>query len=100
MHLHTIDPAGKKTSVGEHWTGGDLSVGWHVIGLDWRAGSLRWLIDGIEAWRVAGPQVPSEPMYLVANLAVGGDWPGRPNAETRFPATFELDYLKVWKAYS
>ena len=95
MHLHTISD-GKKVSIGEHWAGADLSTSWHTFALDWRPGSLRWLIDGVEAWHVTGPQVPSEPMYLVANLAVGGDWPGPPNAQTPFPAAFEIDSIRVW----
>ncbi len=97
MHLHTIGQAGKRRSVGEHWVGDDLSVGWHVFALDWQPGVLRWLIDGSEAWRVTGDQVPSEPMYLVANLAVGGDWPGPPTAQTPAKAAFDFDYIKIWK---
>ena len=95
MHLHTSS-GGKEVSIGEHWAGADLSTSWHTFALDWRAGSLRWLIDGVTAWQVTGPQVPSEPMYLVVNLAVGGDWPGPPNAQTPFPATFEIDFIRVW----
>ena len=98
MHLHTSGPGGKPQSIGEHWTGDDLAVGWHLLALDWRPGLLRWVIDGKEAWRVSGDRVPSEPMYLVANLAVGGDWVGPPTADTPFPAVFEFDYVKIWKA--
>jgi beta-glucanase (GH16 family) len=99
MHLHTASD-GKGVSIGEHWAGADLSTSWHTFALDWRPGSLRWLIDGVEAWEVTGPKVPSEPMYLVANLAVGGDWPGPPNAQTPFPATFEIDSIRVWASSS
>jgi hypothetical protein len=35
-------------------------------------------------------------MYLLANLAVGGDWPGDPDETTPFPSYFEIDYIKVW----
>lgn len=96
MHLHTIDASGDKQSSGEHWTGPDLSVGWHTFALDWQPRSLRWLVDGREAWHVVGDEVPSEPMYIVANLAVGGDWPGPPTSRTPFPSTFAIDYLRVW----
>jgi len=27
---------------------------------------------------------------------VGGKWPGSPNASTAFPATFDIDYIKVY----
>jgi beta-glucanase (GH16 family) len=35
-------------------------------------------------------------MYLLANLAVGGTWPGAPDASTPFPATFEIDYIRAY----
>ncbi len=37
-------------------------------------------------------------MYVLANLAVGGDWPGAPNAATVFPSTLEIDYIRIFKA--
>ena len=46
------------------------------------------------AWRLAGARVPSEPMYLVMNLAVGGDYPGTPPSNHVFPATFSIDYVR------
>ena len=39
--------------------------------------------------------MPSEPMYLVMNLAVGGAYPGPPDSRTPLPATFEIDYVRM-----
>lgn len=36
-------------------------------------------------------------MFILVNLAVGGDWAGAPAPETVFPADFLVDYVKVWK---
>jgi hypothetical protein len=36
-------------------------------------------------------------MYVLATLAVGGDYPGSPDDDTVFPATFEIDYIRVWR---
>jgi hypothetical protein len=36
-------------------------------------------------------------MYLLINLAVGGNWPGDPDAKTHFPADFLIDYVRVWR---
>jgi beta-glucanase (GH16 family) len=33
-------------------------------------------------------------MYALLNVAVGGDWPGPPNASTPFPATMVVDWLR------
>ena len=40
---------------------------------------------------------PRGPMYILANLAVGGDWPGAPDATTQFPATFDIDYIRAYR---
>jgi beta-glucanase (GH16 family) len=47
----------------------DLSSGWHTFGLDWEPGSLTWYIDGSPVFAVTAG-VPTQPMYLLANLAV------------------------------
>jgi beta-glucanase (GH16 family) len=33
----------------------------------------------------------------VANLAIGGDWAGAPDAATRFPAKFSIDYIRAYR---
>jgi beta-glucanase (GH16 family) len=37
-------------------------------------------------------------MFILANLAVGGVWPGYPDASTRFPARMQIDYIRVYAA--
>lgn len=41
--------------------------------------------------------VPKDPMYLIANLAVGGRWAGAPNETTVFPARMDIDYIRVFQ---
>jgi hypothetical protein len=36
-------------------------------------------------------------MYLIANLAVGGDNTVAPTPQTPFPSSFSLDYVRVWQ---
>lgn len=36
--------------------------------------------------------------FIILNLAVGGDWPGSPDATTVFPQTFEIDYVRLYKS--
>lgn len=62
----------------------------YLIELEWTKGSLRWFIDG-ECMLETSKFVPDEPMYLIVNQAVGGNWPGSPNKTTVFPATFILE---------
>lgn len=98
MHFHYRDADGEKKSVGRDVATTDLSSGWHVYGLDWSPDRLIWYLDGVEMWRYSeSANIPTEPMYLVINLAVGGRWPGNPDETTDFPATLRVDYVRVWK---
>ena len=96
MHVHFLDD-GDRIESGESMATDDLSAGWHTFGLLWAEDELVWYLDGIEAWAYDGIAIPDEPMYLVANLAVGGDWVGSPDRTTRFPAMFEIDFIRVWQ---
>lgn len=98
LHYHYENKRGDKRSVAKEVATRDLSRGWHVYGLDWSADRIVWYLDGREVWRFSDPEViPDEPMYLLVNLAVGGKWPGNPDATTRFPARFEIDYVRAWQ---
>jgi beta-glucanase (GH16 family) len=81
---------------GASWTGPDFSQGFHTFAIDWEPGLIVWYVDGIERARSTSV-VPAEPMYLVANLAVGGSWPGNPDAMTSFPASMDIDYIRVYQ---
>jgi beta-glucanase (GH16 family) len=38
----------------------------------------------------------SGPGFIILNLAVGGDWPGSPDAGTPFPSQMLVDYVRVY----
>jgi beta-glucanase (GH16 family) len=95
MHLHPKNQRVESPSKEYRLSGPSLSEDWHTIRLDWLAGRLDFFVDGVRVWRVTGRHVPDEPMYVVLNLAVGGVYPGPPDSDTRFPATFSIDYLRI-----
>lgn len=72
--------------------------GVHTYAVDWRPGSITWYMDGKQMWRYTDEAgIPHEKMYLLLNLAVGGDWPGNPDSDTRFPAAVEVKHVRVWQ---
>ena len=77
--------------------GEGLSAGFHTIGLSWSPGELVFHVDGRPRHRIVGEAVPSQPMYLALGLAVGGTWPGEPDATTPVPANWSIDYVRVWR---
>ena len=93
---HPDRPTEDSKSNGGEFKGPDFSAAFHTFAVEWRKDEIRWLVDGIERHR-SEKEVPRVPMFLLVNLAVGGNWPGSPDENTDFPADFEIDYIKVWK---
>lgn len=81
----------KKSTV---WRETDTSDGFHVFAVDWTRERISWYVDGEETFSL--PNRIHVPMYLLVNLAVGGDWPGDPEPDTRFPARLEIDYIRTY----
>jgi beta-glucanase (GH16 family) len=98
MHLHDWGRGGSGAVQAHDWTQPSLTRGWHTFAIDWTPGHLAWLVDGVVRWHVDGSVVPSQPMYLIADLAVGGgDTVSRPTASTPFPSALQLDWVRVWQ---
>jgi beta-glucanase (GH16 family) len=88
---------GQHRSNGKEFTGPDFSDGFHTFAVEWTESTMVWFVDGVERHRVENGS-PRGQMYLLANMAVGGSWPGAPDATTQFPATFEIDYIRAYTA--
>jgi beta-glucanase (GH16 family) len=98
FNYHYLFEDGSRGDEGKTWTGPDFSADWHVFAVDWQPDVIIWYVDGIERWRFTeADRISSEPMYLLLNLAVGGDWAGAPDEYTIFPSYFEIDYVRVWE---
>lgn len=98
FNYHYLNEDGSEGDTGRTWTGPDFSSDWHTFAVDWQPNVIIWYADGIERWRFTeASRISSEPMYLLLNLAVGGDWAGPPDGDTVFPSYFEIDYVRVWE---
>lgn len=73
-------------------TTADVSQNWHVYQLVWGAGSLIWKIDGTQTCKFTS-NIPSNPMFLMINTAIGGSGGGVNNST--LPQTLQVDYVKV-----
>ena len=76
----------------------------HVFAVEWEPGEVRWLVDGRTYRRTTPADLPpggawafDHPFFLLLNVAVGGAWPGDPDASTTFPQTMAVDYVRVYR---
>ncbi|MDI1463018.1 family 16 glycosylhydrolase [Catellatospora sp. KI3] len=82
--------------------GAALANDFHTYAVDWAPGSVTWYIDGIQYSRKTSADaggnrwVFDHPFFMIMNVAVGGNWPGSPNAGTVFPQTMVVDYVRVY----
>jgi beta-glucanase (GH16 family) len=74
-----------------------LSDGFHTVGVYWSPGEIMYYIDGQPQYRIFGENVSSQAMYMILNLAIGGNWPGAPDATTERPATLVVDYVRAYQ---
>jgi beta-glucanase (GH16 family) len=76
----------------------------HVYTLEWDSGQIRWYVDDVvyamqNNWSSTAGPFPApfdQPFYILFNVAVGGNWPGSPGANTVFPITMEVDWVRVY----
>ena len=94
--MHSMSTGTRVATGGAHKVA-DLSAGFHTFGLNWAADYITWYVDGSEVMRAPTPPDLHSPMYMIANLAVGGYWPGSVNSTTPFPSSFKIDYIRVYQ---
>ncbi|KAA6462171.1 glycosyl hydrolase family protein [Acidobacteria bacterium AB60] len=84
---------------------GFSAAAWHTYGMIWSTGQVQFYVDN--PTNVYATYTPSTfpgpwpfdqgPQFVILNLAVGGDWPGSPDASTVFPSEMVVDYVRVYK---
>jgi beta-glucanase (GH16 family) len=84
-------------------TSGRFADAFHVYTVIWERASIEFLVDGQSYKRITPADLPAgtdwvydHPFFLLLNLAVGGAWPGNPDATTEFPQRLTVDYVRVY----
>lgn len=78
--------------------------------IEWSEGKIDWFVNGRKygtktEWysqppngdRIEAPTPFNEPFHLLLNVAVGGNWPGAPDASTEFPQKMLVDWVRVYQ---
>lgn len=80
-----------------------VDTGFHIYGIEWGPGYINFYVDDVLYNQITPEDVTGEwvfdngPFFLLLNLAVGGTFDGPPNAETVFPQSIVVDYVRVYK---
>jgi beta-glucanase (GH16 family) len=96
MSTHFPGRNGESEDETHTYQGPDFSQDYHTFAVDWQPEAITWYVDGIQRSQISH-DIPSGPMYILANLAVGGAWGGNPDRTTRFPAYYDIDYIRVYQ---
>ena len=95
---HYHDSEGNlRSTESEPSIGRDFTNGWHTYAVEWLPGTVIFYVDGIEEHRVVDSKISQEDMYIIANTALGGWWPGSPDESTNFPIEYKLDYIRAYQ---
>ena len=74
----------------------------HVYSVVWQNGQIRWLLDDVQYHVLSTSNTElsefnAGPFFFIFNVAVGGLWPGSPDASTMFPQQMIVDYIRVFQ---
>lgn len=83
---------------------GFSAAAWHTYGMIWTKGQVQYYVDSPSNVYATfntsnfGGTWPFDqgPMFVLLNLAVGGDWPGSPDSTTAFPSNMLVDYVRIY----
>ena len=106
IHYGGVWPSNTSSGSTRILPAGQSITSFHTYALEWdTTGSpaIRWYVDDVlyatkTSWWSAGGAYPApfdKPFYMLLNLAVGGNYVGSPNSGTPFPATMQVDYVRV-----
>lgn len=85
-------------------SGQKLSDDFHTFAVEWEPNVVRHYFDGLLYKTRTPADLPpgtswvfDHPFFIILNVAVGGGWPGNPDATTVFPQQMQVDYVRVYQ---
>lgn len=84
-----------------------FAAGFHIYGMLWSPGKVQFYVDSPRNVYATETKADLPPgavwpfddgkFFFILNLAVGGAWPGNPDASTKFPQEMLVDWVRVWQ---
>jgi hypothetical protein len=101
--VHGPGYSGGASFGGTYDFGGPASDEFHEFAIEWEPDSISWYVDGF-LYHTAEPAdvapnewVFNDPVFLLLNQAVGGNFGGAVSPELVFPQTMAIDYVRIYQ---
>lgn len=101
--IHGPGYSGGSSIGASYYNSAGFSNAFHTYTVEWEQNVIRWYVDG-NLYETRTPSdlggktwVFDHNMFILLNLAVGGSWPGNPDASTVFPQSYTIDYVRVYQ---
>lgn len=85
--------------------GTSFADSFHTFTIEWEPYRISWFMDGEKFHEVTPESLPpggewvfEHPFFLIANLAIGGNFGGTIADDLEFPASYLIDYVEVMQA--
>ena len=82
-------------------TGKTFHEKYHVFSIIWDETQIRSFVDDNQYFviDITPPELSEfhQEHFFIFNVAVGGIWPGNPDATTKFPQQLKVDYIRVFQ---
>ncbi|HZC43911.1 MAG TPA: family 16 glycosylhydrolase [Acidobacteriaceae bacterium] len=107
--IHGSGFTGEALGTTYHFPSGQTAAAWHTYGMIWTKGSVSYYVDdptkpyvSYTRSSISGlkgavwPFDAGQSNFILLNVAIGGYYPGAPNASTPFPSQMLVDYVRIY----
>ena len=102
--MHGPNYSGNTPFTGPYYFNENITSNYHVYAIEWDTNGVSYYVDNTKYYSVSRAQVQTygnwvfdQPMFILFNLAVGGNWPGNPDGSSSFPQRMLVDYVRVYQ---
>ena len=106
-NIHYADADEKHAYMGEvsyHLKSGKFADDFHIFELEWNEKEITWSVDGDQfaSFSLTSKELTEfhKEFFLLFNIAVGGEWAGRPDDTSVFPQYMFIDWVRVYQEES
>jgi beta-glucanase (GH16 family) len=101
--LHGPGNYGGSALSSHYWLQDDeFSNDFHIFALEWGKDYINWMLDdslyhSVTPADLTGEWVFNHSFFIILNIAVGGNFVGPPDANTIFPQSMLVDWVRVYE---